>query len=58
MAQIMENTAGGGEKEVQCVTIGGWKWFYIEERENDSVKRGLSETGSCRAITGWLAFCI
>lgn len=54
----MENTAGGGEKEVQRVTIGGWKWFYIEERENDSVKRGLSETGSCRAITGWLAFCI
>lgn len=29
------------------------KWFYIERRENDSVKRGLRQTERCRRIEGW-----
>lgn len=58
-SQIMEST---GEKE-ENVCENRWmagmrKWFCIEKRKNDLVKGGLSETGSYRAIAGWLTFCI
>lgn len=52
----MENTAEREEEVDDNRWMAGMrKWFYIEQRHNDLVRRGLSETGSCRGIAGWLA---
>lgn len=53
---LTENTAAREEEEV-CDNrwmSGMRKRFYIEERKNDLVRRGLTETGSSRGTADWL----